>query len=94
MVRALSIFQMWLKVSSAELMMLMATQKRKAAPTPAMMPPLVSWSRLRENPMRRATTSSCPASCSMMSCSSRFCSPKPLAIAKAMASTGTIESAE
>jgi hypothetical protein len=49
---------------------------------------------VRAYPMIRLMISSCPANCSSSSFSSMFWTPNPLATAKAMAMTGTMDRRE
>jgi len=73
---------------------LMIVQNSRMTPTPATSPPLVFSRSELANPKTSRSTSSCPSKRSRIFSWSSFSNSKPLAIPKAMATTGTMESSE
>ena len=71
---------------------LMIVQKSRITPTPAMSPPCVFASIELANPKTSRRTSSCPGKRSRIFSWRTFSKAKPLAIPKAMAMIGTMES--
>ena len=71
---------------------LMIVQKSRITPTPATSPPCVFASIALANPKTSRRTSSCPGKRSRIFSWRTFSNAKPLAIPKAMAMIGTMES--